>query len=129
MSISSDVYLAFAEGRHVLVIMTDMTDYCEALRAVSASHGELPSRKGYPGYMYSDLASLYERAGCVRGLPGSLTQLPILSMPNDDISHPIADLTGYITEGQIAYPASRTRHRKCVPARDQGQPQMDRRAT
>lgn len=94
-------YLAFVEGRHVLVIMTDMTNYCEALRAVSASHGELPSRKGYPGYMYSDLASLYERAGRVHGLPGTLTQLPILSMPNDDISHPIADLTGYITEGQI----------------------------
>ena len=94
-------YLAFAEGRHVLVIMTDMTNYCESLREVSASHGELPSRKGYPGYMYSDLASLYERAGCIRGLPGTLTQLPILSMPGDDIGHPIADLTGYITEGQI----------------------------
>jgi V/A-type H+-transporting ATPase subunit B len=94
-------YLAFEEGRQVLVIMTDMTNYCEALREVSASHGEIPSRKGYPGYMYSDLASLYERAGCIRGLPGTLTQLPILTMPNDDISHPIADLTGYITEGQI----------------------------
>jgi V/A-type H+/Na+-transporting ATPase subunit B len=94
-------YLAFVEGRHVLVIMTDMTNYCEALREVSASHGEIPSRKGYPGYMYSDLASIYERAGCIRGLPGTLTQLPILTMPNDDISHPIADLTGYITEGQI----------------------------
>jgi V/A-type H+-transporting ATPase subunit B len=94
-------YLAFVEGRHVLVIMTDMTNYCEALREVSASHGEIPSRKGYPGYMYSDLASLYERAGCIHGLPGTLTQLPILTMPNDDISHPIADLTGYITEGQI----------------------------
>jgi len=94
-------YLAFVEGRHVLVVMTDMTNYCEALREVSASHGELPSRKGYPGYMYSDLASLYERAGCIAGLAGTLTQLPILSMPADDISHPIADLTGYITEGQI----------------------------
>jgi V/A-type H+-transporting ATPase subunit B len=94
-------YLAFVEGRHVLVIMTDMTNYCEALREVSASHGELPSRKGYPGYMYSDLASIYERAGRIRGLPGTLTQLPILTMPNDDISHPIADLTGYITEGQL----------------------------
>jgi V/A-type H+-transporting ATPase subunit B len=94
-------YLAFEEGRQVLVIMTDMTNYCEALREVSASHGEIPSRKGYPGYMYSDLASLYERAGCIRGLPGTLTQLPILTMPNDDISHPIADLTGYITEGQV----------------------------
>ncbi len=94
-------YLAFVEGRHVLVIMTDMTNYCEALREVSASHGELPSRKGYPGYMYSDLASLYERAGCIHGLPGTLTQLPILTMPNDDIGHPVPDLTGYITEGQI----------------------------
>jgi V/A-type H+-transporting ATPase subunit B len=94
-------YLAFVEGRHVLVIMTDMTNYCEALREVSASHGELPSRKGYPGYMYSDLASIYERAGCLRGLSGTLTQLPILTMPGDDIGHPIADLTGYITEGQI----------------------------
>ncbi len=94
-------YLAFVEGRHVLVIMTDMTNYCEALREVSASHGEIPSRKGYPGYMYSDLASLYERAGTLRDKPGSLTQLPILTMPADDISHPIPDLTGYITEGQI----------------------------
>ncbi|MFO1408152.1 MAG: V-type ATP synthase subunit B [Steroidobacteraceae bacterium] len=94
-------YLAFVEGRHVLVILTDMTNYCEALREVSASHGEIPGRKGYPGYMYSDLASLYERAGCVRGLPGTLTQLPILTMPGDDIGHPIPDLTGYITEGQI----------------------------
>jgi V/A-type H+/Na+-transporting ATPase subunit B len=94
-------YLAFVEGRHVLCILTDMTNYCDALREVSASHGELPSRKGYPGYMYSDLASLYERAGCIRGLPGSLTQLPMLTMPGDDIGHPIADLTGYITEGQI----------------------------
>ncbi len=94
-------YLAFEEGRHVLVVMTDMTNYCEALREVSASHGEIPSRKGYPGYLYSDLASLYERAGSIQGLPGSITQLPILTMPGDDISHPIPDLTGYITEGQI----------------------------
>ncbi len=94
-------YLAFVEGRHVLVVMTDMTNYCEALREVSSSRGEIPSRKGYPGYMYSDLASLYERAGCVRGSAGTLTQLPILTMPGDDIGHPIADLTGYITEGQI----------------------------
>jgi len=94
-------YLAFTEGLHVLVVMTDMTNYCEALREVSASHGEVPSRKGYPGYMYSDLASIYERAGCIQGLPGTLTQLPILSMPADDIGHPIPDLTGYITEGQI----------------------------
>ena len=94
-------YLAFVEGRHVLVVMTDMTNYCEALREVSASHGEIPSRKGYPGYMYSDLASIFERAGCIKGLPGTLTQLPILTMPGDDIGHPIPDLTGYITEGQI----------------------------
>ena len=94
-------YLAFVEGLHVLVVMTDMTNYCEALREVSASHGEVPSRKGYPGYMYSDLASIYERAGCIRGLSGTLTQLPILTMPADDIGHPIPDLTGYITEGQI----------------------------
>jgi V/A-type H+-transporting ATPase subunit B len=94
-------YLAFELGKHVLVLMTDMTNYCEALREVSASHGEVPSRKGFPGYMYSDLATLYERAGCIKGLPGSLTQIPILSMPSDDITHPIPDLTGYITEGQI----------------------------
>jgi V/A-type H+-transporting ATPase subunit B len=94
-------YLAFTEGLHVLVVMTDMTSYCEALREVSAGHGEIPARKGYPGYMYSDLASLFERAGRVRGSSGSLTQLPILTMPGDDITHPIPDLTGYITEGQI----------------------------
>ena len=94
-------YLAFVEGRHVLVILTDMTNYCEALREVSASHGEIPSRKGYPGYMYSDLSTIYERAGCIHGLPGSVTQLPVLTMPGDDITHPIPDLTGYITEGQI----------------------------
>ncbi|HTQ83878.1 MAG TPA: V-type ATP synthase subunit B [Pseudolabrys sp.] len=94
-------YLAKEESRHVLVIMTDMTNYCEALREVSASHGEVPSRKGYPGYMYSDLASIYERAGCIRGAQGTVTQLPILTMPAEDISHPIPDLTGYITEGQI----------------------------
>ena len=94
-------HLAFHEGLHVLVVMTDMTNYCEALREVSASHGEVPSRKGYPGYMYSDLASIFERAGCIKGLPGTLTQLPILTMPADDIGHPIPDLTGYITEGQI----------------------------
>jgi V/A-type H+-transporting ATPase subunit B len=94
-------YLAFHEGRHVLVIMTDMTNYCEALREVSSSRGEIPSRKGYPGYMYSDLATLYERAGCLRGATGTVTQLPILTVPSDDISHPIPDLTGYITEGQV----------------------------
>ncbi len=94
-------YLAAEEARHVLVIMTDMTNYCEALREVSASHGEVPSRKGYPGYMYSDLATIYERAGYVRGARGTVTQLPILTMPSEDISHPIPDLTGYITEGQV----------------------------
>jgi len=94
-------YMAFTEGKHVLVILTDITNYCEALREVSASRGEVPSRKGYPGYMYSDLATLYERAGRIRGLAGSVTQIPILSMPSDDITHPIPDLTGYITEGQI----------------------------
>jgi len=94
-------YLAFTEGKHVLVILTDLTNYCEALREVSASRGEIPSRKGYPGYMYSDLATLYERAGRIRGRAGSVTQIPILTMPNDDITHPIPDLTGYITEGQI----------------------------
>jgi len=94
-------YLAFVEGKHVLVVMTDMTNYCEALREVSASHGEIPSRKGFPGYLYSDLATLYERAGSLSNGSGSLTQVPILSMPSDDITHPIPDLTGYITEGQI----------------------------
>ena len=94
-------YLAYDQGMHVLVVLTDMTNYCEALREVSASRGEVPSRKGYPGYLYSDLASLYERAGRIEGSQGSITQIPILSMPNDDISNPIPDLTGYITEGQI----------------------------
>ena len=94
-------YLAFHENMHVLVIMTDMTNYCEALREISTLRGEIPSRKSYPGYLYSDLASLYERAGMVENATGSITQMPILTMPNDDISHPIPDLTGYITEGQI----------------------------
>jgi V/A-type H+-transporting ATPase subunit B len=94
-------YMAFTEGKHVLVILTDITNYCEALREVSASRGEIPSRKGYPGHMYSDLATLYERAGRIHGLEGSVTQIPILTMPSDDITHPIPDLTGYITEGQI----------------------------
>jgi V/A-type H+-transporting ATPase subunit B len=94
-------YLAFVEGKHVLAILTDMTNYAEALREVSSSKGEIPSRKGFPGYLYSDLASLFERAGCIRGNRGTLTQLSILTMPADDIGHPIPDLTGYITEGQI----------------------------
>ena len=94
-------YLAFELDMHILVIMTDMTSYAEALREFSSSKGEIPGRKGYPGYLYSDLASLYERAGMIKGHPGSVTQIPILTMPNDDITHPIPDLTGYITEGQI----------------------------
>jgi len=100
-ALSAAEYLAFSEGKHVLVILTDMTNYCEALREVSSSKGEVPSRKGFPGYMYSDLATLFERAGCLRDTPGTLTQLSILTMPADDITHPIPDLTGYITEGQI----------------------------
>lgn len=94
-------YLAFDCNMHVLVIMTDMTSYCEALREISSAREEVPSRKGYPGYLYSDLASLYERAGMLKGVKGSITQIPILTMPNDDITHPVPDLTGYITEGQI----------------------------
>ncbi len=94
-------YLAFDCDMHVLVILTDMTNYCEALREVATARGEIPSRKGYPGYLYSDLASLYERAGRIEGREGSITQMPILTMPSDDISHPVPDLTGYITEGQI----------------------------
>jgi len=105
-------YLAFTHDRHVLVILTDMTNYCEALREVAAAREEVPGRRGYPGYMYSDLASLYERAGRIRGKAGSITQLVILTMPDDDITHPIPDLTGYITEGQIVL--SRDLHRKGV---------------
>jgi V/A-type H+-transporting ATPase subunit B len=105
-------YLAFYEGIHVLVILTDMTNYAEALREIASAREEIPSRKGYPGYMYSDLASIYERTGRIRGLKGTITQLPILTMPNDDINHPIPDLTGYITEGQIVL--SRELHTKSV---------------
>ena len=94
-------YLAFEKHMHILVILTDMTSFAEAMREVSSSKGEIPSRKGYPGYLYSELATIYERAGIVEGIDGSVTQIPILTMPNDDITHPIADLTGYITEGQI----------------------------
>ncbi|MDO4943863.1 MAG: V-type ATP synthase subunit B [Ruminococcus sp.] len=94
-------YLAFEKNMHILVILTDMTSYAEALREFSSSKGEIPGRKGYPGYLYSDLASIYERAGIVKGASGSVTQIPILTMPNDDITHPVPDLTGYITEGQI----------------------------
>jgi V/A-type H+-transporting ATPase subunit B len=105
-------HLAFELDRHVLVLLTDITNYCEALREVGAAREEIPGRRGYPGYMYTDLASLFERAGRIRGRPGSLTQLPIVSMPDDDITHPIPDLTGYITEGQIVL--SRDLHRRGV---------------
>ncbi len=94
-------YLAFEKNMHILVVLTDMTSYAEALREFSSSKGEIPGRKGYPGYLYSDLASIYERAGIIEGSEGSVTQIPILTMPNDDITHPVPDLTGYITEGQI----------------------------
>lgn len=103
-------YLAFEKGMHVLVVLTDMTNYCEALRQISNIRGEVPSRKGYPGYLYSDLASLYERTGRVKTSKGSITQIPILTMPNDDITHPVPDLTGYITEGQIVLGRSLYQH-------------------
>lgn len=105
-------YLAFEQDMHILVILTDMTNYAEALREISAAREEVPSRKGYPGYMYSDLASIYERAGRIRGRKGSITQMPVLTMPNDDITHPIPDLTGYITEGQIVL--DRDLHRRGI---------------
>ena len=101
MALTAAEYLAFEKGMHILVILTDITSFCEAMREASSSKGEIPSRKGYPGYLYSELATLYERAGIVAGGTGSVTQIPILTMPNDDITHPIPDLTGYITEGQI----------------------------
>ncbi len=112
VALTAAEYLAFERDMHVLVIMTDMTNYCEALRELSTFRGEVPSRKGYPGYLYSDLASIYERAGMIRDREGSVTQIPILSMPNDDITHPIPDLTGYITEGQVVL--DRALHRKGV---------------
>jgi V/A-type H+-transporting ATPase subunit B len=105
-------YLAFSRGYEVLVLLTDMTNYCEALREIGTAREEIPGRRGYPGYMYTDLATLYERAGRLRGRKGSVTLLPILTMPDDDITHPIPDLTGYITEGQIVL--SRPLHRKGV---------------
>jgi V/A-type H+/Na+-transporting ATPase subunit B len=105
-------HLAFVHGLHVLVVLADMTNYCEALREVAAAREEVPGRRGYPGYLYTDLASLYERAGVIEGRPGSVTQLPILTMPDDDITHPIPDLTGYITEGQVVL--SRELHRRGV---------------
>jgi V/A-type H+-transporting ATPase subunit B len=105
-------FLAFEQDMHVLVILTDMTNYAEALREISAAREEVPSRKGYPGYLYSDLASIYERAGRIRGRKGSITQMPVLTMPNDDITHPIPDLTGYITEGQLV--VDRDLHRRGI---------------
>ena len=101
IALTTAEYLAFEKGMHVLVIMTDMTNYCEALREISAARREVPGRRGYPGYLYTNLSTIYERAGRIVGKPGSVTQIPILSMPEDDITHPIPDLTGYITEGQI----------------------------
>ncbi|KYH35024.1 V-type sodium ATPase subunit B [Clostridium tepidiprofundi DSM 19306] len=101
MALTTAEYLAYEKGMHVLVIMTDITNYCEALREVSAARKEVPGRRGYPGYLYTDLSTLYERAGRIKGLEGSITQIPILTMPEDDKTHPIPDLTGYITEGQI----------------------------
>ena len=101
LALTTAEYLAFEKGMHVLVILTDMTNYCEALREIGAAREEIPGRRGYPGYMYTDLANLYERAGIIHGRKGSITQVPILTMPGDDITHPIPDLTGYITEGQI----------------------------
>ena len=101
MALTAAEYLAFEKDMHVLVIMTDITNYCEALREVSAARKEVPGRRGYPGYLYTDLATIYERAGRIKGKSGSITQIPILTMPEDDKTHPIPDLTGYITEGQI----------------------------
>ncbi|MHA1820414.1 MAG: V-type ATP synthase subunit B [Promethearchaeota archaeon] len=112
VALTTAEYFAFDLGMHVLVVMLDITNYCEALRELSSAKGEIPSRKGFPGYLYSDLASIYERAGRIRGKKGSITQIPIITMPNDDITHPIPDLTGYITEGQIVL--SRELHRRGI---------------
>jgi len=117
-------YLAFDLNMHVLVIMTDMSNYCESLREISTIRGEIPSRKGYPGYLYSDLAELYERSGMLKGCKGSITQLPILTMPNDDISHPVPDLTGYITEGQIVF--EREMHNRNIYPPVAGLPSLSR---
>ncbi len=117
-------HLAFDLGQHVLVLMTDMTNYCEALREVGTARGEIPGRKGYPGYLYSDLASLYERAGRIQGSEGSITQMAILTMPSDDISHPVPDLTGYITEGQIVL--DRDLHQRNVYPPIAGLPSLSR---
>ncbi|MGI6099513.1 MAG: V-type ATP synthase subunit B [Kiritimatiellia bacterium] len=114
MALTYAEHLAFDCGRHVLVLLTDMTNYCESLREIGTARGEIPGRKGYPGYLYSDLASLYERAGRIESAAGSITQVPILTMPSDDISHPVPDLTGYITEGQIVLDRDLT-HRGIYP--------------
>jgi len=112
MALTTAEYLAYELGMHVLVILTDMTNYCEALREISAARKEVPGRRGYPGYLYTDLSTIYERAGRIKGKNGSITQIPILTMPEDDKTHPIADLTGYITEGQIIL--SRQMHKKGI---------------
>lgn len=112
LALTTAEYLAFVQGMHVLVILTDMTNYCEALREISAARSEVPGRRGYPGYLYTDLATVYERAGRIKGKKGSITQMPILTMPGDDITHPIPDLTGYITEGQLVM--DRELHRKGI---------------
>lgn len=112
VALTTAEYLAYEKDMHVLVILSDMTNYCEALREISAAREEVPGRRGYPGYMYTDLSTIYERAGKIRGRNGSITQLPILSMPSDDMTHPIPDLTGYITEGQIVL--SRDLHRRGI---------------
>ncbi|MGA1821992.1 MAG: V-type ATP synthase subunit B [Thermoplasmatota archaeon] len=112
MALTAAEYLAFEKGMHILVILTDMTNYCEALREIAAAREEVPGRRGYPGYMYTDLSQVYERAGRIEGRTGTITQIPILTMPDDDITHPIPDLTGYITEGQIVL--SRDLHRKSI---------------
>jgi V/A-type H+-transporting ATPase subunit B len=117
-------FLAFDEKMHVLVILTDMTNYCEALREIATARSEIPSRKGYPGYLYSDLSGIYERAGMIRGIEGSITQMPMLSMPNDDITHPVPDLSGYITEGQIVL--ERELHQRGVYPPIAGLPSLSR---
>ena len=112
MALTAAEYFAYEQDAHVLVILTDMTNYCESLREIGAAREEIPGRRGYPGYMYTDLAMIYERAGVIKGRKGSVTQIPILTMVGDDITHPIPDLTGYITEGQIV--VERELHRKGI---------------
>jgi V/A-type H+-transporting ATPase subunit B len=112
MALTAAEYLAFEEDMQVLVVLNDMTNYCEALREISAARKEVPGRRGYPGYLYTDLATIYERAGRIKGKKGSITMVPVLTMPEDDKTHPVPDLTGYITEGQIIM--SRSLHRKAV---------------